>query len=167
MVKMYPDVWHVTVTSLWNIFCMNAETAEVGQKYYDAMMLKIYNNYSRKSVLHMYLTYRVRKDCFIEYRYLLVHDYMWMEIQCWTFSNFQMAFAVCEFHIIVTSCVVLQEEEEQLTAHLTSFTWASLCQNVRMTLQKFDKKIMMLKIFNNRNCLFIITCEWKYNGECF
>ena len=38
--ELYPDVWLVTVTLLWNTFGLNVVTAEVRQRYYDAENLR-------------------------------------------------------------------------------------------------------------------------------
>ena len=50
---MYADMWHVSVTLLWNIFLLHVETAEVRQKYYDAENLQ---HLFQESVLSMDLT---------------------------------------------------------------------------------------------------------------
>ena len=67
MAKMYPDVWLVTETWLWNIYWLNVETLLMLDR--DIMMLRVYRSYSSKSMLHMYLTSCMRQDCFIGYSY--------------------------------------------------------------------------------------------------
>ena len=62
--------WHHAMSTsswLWNIFWLNVETLLKIDR--DIMMLGVYNSYSSKSMLHMYLTSCVRSDCFIEYSY--------------------------------------------------------------------------------------------------